>query len=338
MKIKMYGTRGSIPTPSDSEIKTSEFGGNTTCVYLEGDDGSRHIIDAGTGIRKLGQNLLKDGFNGCNGSSANLYITHTHWDHIQGLPFFAPAFIKRNNITVYGEAKVDFVEHKAKSHDRKNLKINNDLERVVANHSEFPNQDATLLMCINGHGVKEVLKDQQEFRNFPVPIDALVAMDYIDFMPGTGPIYEAGRLKVETKRVAHPGGCISYKFTETKEDGRKAVFVFNSDYEPTEDDMPGLVGWWKDADLVIADGQYEPADVKDSANPFMQGWGHSDFKTNLRIAGEAGVKHLMQSHHEPKMDDDYHKKLEKEIAAFTANSYPSIKSNCLCREGDIYRI
>jgi len=87
MKIGLAGTRGSIPTPSGKtlfgEVQTSKYGGNTTCVYVVGDDGSHHIIDAGSGIRDLGVHLTKDfGFNGQHGKELNLYFTHTHWDHI----------------------------------------------------------------------------------------------------------------------------------------------------------------------------------------------------------------------------------------------------------------
>ena len=108
MKIHIYGARGSLPTPSGStpfgeKIITEKYGGNTTCIYIQADDGTEHIIDAGTGIRALGLDLLKKkGFDGTNNKKLNLYITHTHWDHIQGLPFFTPAYIKGNKIAIYG--------------------------------------------------------------------------------------------------------------------------------------------------------------------------------------------------------------------------------------------
>jgi phosphoribosyl 1,2-cyclic phosphodiesterase len=94
MLIRFYGTRGSIPVSSASTIK---YGGNTTCVYIETKDGKPIIIDAGSGIRDLGIYLLQN-----NKNDIYLIFTHYHWDHIQGFPFFAPAYSKNSLITIYG--------------------------------------------------------------------------------------------------------------------------------------------------------------------------------------------------------------------------------------------
>lgn len=86
MKMKFYGTRGSMPVCDKDFL---EFGGNTTCIKITRDNGSVAIIDAGTGIRDLGKDIIKDGYN-----QEELFIgfTHFHWDHIQGFPFFIPAY------------------------------------------------------------------------------------------------------------------------------------------------------------------------------------------------------------------------------------------------------
>ena len=84
-KVKFWGVRGSIATPSPRHIA---FGGNTSCVEVSM-GGERVILDAGTGIRNLGHYLLKKG-----GRGAHLLLSHTHWDHINGFPFFSPAFRK----------------------------------------------------------------------------------------------------------------------------------------------------------------------------------------------------------------------------------------------------
>jgi len=86
MKIKFYGTRGSIPI---SDSKFLEFGGNTTCMKITRDNGRVSILDAGTGIRKLGIELSQQGFDQ---KELFLAFSHFHWDHIQGFPFFAPAY------------------------------------------------------------------------------------------------------------------------------------------------------------------------------------------------------------------------------------------------------
>jgi phosphoribosyl 1,2-cyclic phosphodiesterase len=93
MHVRVRGARGSIPTPGS---KTAEFGGNTSCVQVTGDDGTELILDAGSGIRELGADLF--------GRSRRLHIllTHLHLDHIQGLLFFAPLFDPDAEITVWG--------------------------------------------------------------------------------------------------------------------------------------------------------------------------------------------------------------------------------------------
>jgi phosphoribosyl 1,2-cyclic phosphodiesterase len=93
-RIKFWGTRGSIATPSHDTVV---YGGNTSCVELYMPDREElFILDAGTGLRELGNRKLNDrrDWNGY------IFITHTHWDHIQGLPFFMPAYIPGNNFTI----------------------------------------------------------------------------------------------------------------------------------------------------------------------------------------------------------------------------------------------
>lgn len=95
MKLRFWGTRGSIPSPG---INTIKFGGNTTCVELILDDKSVVVFDAGTGIRKLGNSIIQNGLNGV----IHLFLTHSHWDHIQGFPFFLPAYNERVKIKIFG--------------------------------------------------------------------------------------------------------------------------------------------------------------------------------------------------------------------------------------------
>ena len=92
MKITFYGVRGSIPSPGPSTVK---YGGNTSCVLVELSNNQRLIFDAGTGIRNLGQKLFQDN------DSINILLSHGHWDHIQGYPFFAPIYQPDRQINVF---------------------------------------------------------------------------------------------------------------------------------------------------------------------------------------------------------------------------------------------
>lgn len=98
MKIRFWGVRGSIPAPGPETIR---YGGNTACVSVHGRSGGLVIIDMGTGLMHLGHALLAGPFGQGTGSAAIL-LSHTHWDHIQGLGFFAPVFVAGNAFTVHG--------------------------------------------------------------------------------------------------------------------------------------------------------------------------------------------------------------------------------------------
>ncbi len=125
MRVRFYGVRGSIATAGED---TRRYGGNTSCVAIEAGD-EVLIFDAGTGIRKLGCDL------GPTGVRASLFFSHLHWDHIQGFPFFTPAFVPGNALDIYGVRCSD--------------------ERSA--------------------GVLEVLRDQMKPPTFPVPIDVMRA-------------------------------------------------------------------------------------------------------------------------------------------------------------------
>jgi phosphoribosyl 1,2-cyclic phosphodiesterase len=95
MRVKFWGTRGSIPVPGRNTIK---YGGNTPCVEVITNSRSIIILDAGSGIRELGYKL-KNSFD----KNIKILISHYHWDHIQGLPFFLPFYNQQYNVTLYGE-------------------------------------------------------------------------------------------------------------------------------------------------------------------------------------------------------------------------------------------
>jgi phosphoribosyl 1,2-cyclic phosphodiesterase len=110
---KFWGVRGSVPTPGPH---TAEIGGNTSCVEMRC-GGARLVFDGGTGLRALGKHIV-----GESPLTLHLFFSHVHWDHIQGFPFFAPAFVPGNTIHLYGAANV-----------------NGTIEAAMAGQMEFPN-------------------------------------------------------------------------------------------------------------------------------------------------------------------------------------------------------
>lgn len=95
MIVTFWGTRGTIPVPGPDTVR---YGGNTACVSIETEQGALLIFDAGTGIRNLGKRLLAD----ANRKEATLFLSHSHWDHIQGFPLFSPAYDPAFSLTVLG--------------------------------------------------------------------------------------------------------------------------------------------------------------------------------------------------------------------------------------------
>ncbi|MDY6782855.1 MAG: MBL fold metallo-hydrolase [Cyanobacteriota bacterium] len=108
-KVKFWGVRGSIPCPG---AETVRYGGNTPCIEMQV-GGKRLIFDGGTGLRVLGQSLLSQ-----MPIEGHIFFTHTHWDHIQGFPFFTPAFVKGNLFHIYGTVAPNGSTIKQRHHDQ----------------------------------------------------------------------------------------------------------------------------------------------------------------------------------------------------------------------------
>jgi phosphoribosyl 1,2-cyclic phosphodiesterase len=98
MRVRFWGTRGSIPKPGPGTVR---YGGNTACVEVRSDSGTLVVIDCGTGAHDLGQTLLAEAKAGARPLRGHVLISHTHWDHIQGIPFFAPLFVPGAEWDVY---------------------------------------------------------------------------------------------------------------------------------------------------------------------------------------------------------------------------------------------
>lgn len=103
LNVRIWGTRGSIPSPG---AKTVRYGGNTPCLEVRTPTGWLVILDAGTGIRELGNHLLAQAGDGGT-VRGDIFLTHAHWDHIQGIPFFAPIFGRGNHFTIHGSRSLE---------------------------------------------------------------------------------------------------------------------------------------------------------------------------------------------------------------------------------------
>ncbi len=279
MKIRFWGTRGSIPTPGKDTVK---YGGNTPCVEIRLDDNNLIILDAGTGIRNLGEKLIELG----DSINAYILISHPHWDHIQGFPFFKPAFISGNQITVV-------------SYESENLSISKMIEDQM-NKIYFPILLNELKATINFKSVKE-----EKFKVFDAEVETIFlnhptyAIGYKIMHNGHSVVYISDnepfdRYIAQTMSNVEP--MIIEKFLSSKKDPNQRLFYF----------VDG-------ADILIYDTTYTPDDYIDHV-----GWGHSHYLFTLQMAYEGKAKHLILFHYDPsytdtKIDEIYEKCI-KEIS------------------------
>ncbi len=279
MKLKFWGVRGSIPTPGKHTVR---YGGNTPCLELRLDDDSLVIFDAGTGIRNFGDDLIN------NGESVNGYllISHPHWDHIQGFPFFKPAFISGNELTIYGTERPE-----------KSLSeiISEQMNRIY-----FPVQLHELKAKLNFMPIKE--EGEIKIR------DCVVKTLYVNH-PGFTIGY----------RLEYNGKTLVYISDNEPYDREVAASLSN--FEPAVkakfeskkgDPNQRVFDFCEGADVLLHDATYTPEEYIDRV-----GWGHSHYLFTLRVAAEANVKRLYLFHHEPNHSDDkvddILKKCKKEV-------------------------
>jgi phosphoribosyl 1,2-cyclic phosphodiesterase len=293
MKIKFWGVRGSIASPGP---KTVRYGGNTTCIEIRTDNNELIVLDAGTGIFPLSQTLLAE-----LPITANVLITHSHWDHIQGLPFFVPNFIPGNTLRLHGG--FDPISGSG-------------IEQVMAvqlQYSYFPVREAEMKARI------EYVTLQP---NQTIQIGTARVTPYIL----NHPVIDFGyRIECNGKSVFFTGDHEPpYNIYEPTDEAFKDYQSFID--EKNEEIAKALEG----VDVLIADCSYT-----DTEYPSKKGWGHGTFTSSILSAHAAKARVLFCTHHEPTRSDDA---LEAAFAqALQKNSlFTSDLDIRLAREGDSY--
>ena len=293
MKVKFWGVRGSIACPGP---KTVRYGGNTTCIEIRTDNNELIILDAGTGIFQLSQVLLAE-----MPVTANVLITHSHWDHIQGLPLFIPNFIPGNTLRLHGG--FDPVSGKG-------------IEQVIdvqLQYSFFPVREAEMKARIEY--VTLMPNETIQIGSAKVT-PCLLNHPVIDF---------GYRVECDGKSVFFTGDHEPpYNIYQPGEEGFDEYQVFVD--EKTQSILDAI----RDVDVFIADSSYTDAEYANK-----KGWGHGTFSTSMATAKAAGAKVLFCTHHEPTRNDDA---LETVFAAaLEANSVHTRGLDVrLAREGDVY--
>jgi len=269
--VRFWGTRGSYPTPGPHTIR---YGGNTTCVELQVGR-QTVVIDAGTGIINLGNDLLRRSHEqGNKPIVATILLTHMHHDHTQGFPYFVPAYVGTSKLHILGPRTFD-----------------QEIEEIL-NHAVLPpsfpvslHEMSSVKVIRSLQGTEMVVIDQEQ-GNLHI---YNIFHDHIDCTP------DIICVRIH-KSYAHPkSGVYIYR---VEWNGKSVVFA--SDTEGYVDTDRRLVEFARDTDLIIHDAQY----TEEEYALKKQGWGHSTPQMACDVARMANAKRLVLFHHEPLNDDD----------------------------------
>ncbi|HTR46662.1 MAG TPA: MBL fold metallo-hydrolase [Verrucomicrobiae bacterium] len=214
-KLVFWGVRGSTPTVDRDSWR---YGGNTACLELTTPNGTRFILDCGTGLRILGNHLHAlnsrwSKWRGDGGIEAHVLVTHYHWDHIQGIPFFHPFFEAQNRFHFY-------------SFQSKYLGRNS---------------------------LRQVLEAQLAKPYFPVDVDTMAAARFFREVEG-GEQWEIEGTQIKTAWLNHPQGCLGYRLDTAV--GSVVYATDNEPGAPDCDN--NLRQLAQGADVLIYDAQYSP--------------------------------------------------------------------------------
>ncbi len=293
MKIKFWGVRGSIASPGPNTVR---YGGNTTCIEIRTDNNELIILDAGTGIFPLSQTLLCE-----MPLTANVLITHSHWDHIQGLPFFAPNFISGNLLRLHGA--FDPVSGKG-------------VEQVMSvqlQHSYFP-------------VLEEKMKARIEYVTLAPEQSVRIGSATVTPYLLNHPVVNFGyRIEADGKSIFFTGDHEPPQNIYEPDQAGHAEYQALID-EKSDSILRAMAG----VDVLIADCSYTEQEYA-----ARKGWGHGTFNTSIQYAINAKVKLLFCTHHEPTRSDDALDAVFQQV--LTGNQHKAGGPDYrLAREGETY--
>ena len=264
-RLRFWGTRGSVPSPGPMTVR---YGGNTPCVEVRTDANALVILDAGTGIRELGRALVA-GANG-DGIAADIFLTHAHWDHIQGLPFFLPAYNEKNALRLLG-----YEGARA------------GLATILASQLETSVFPVSLRDMPSAIEIEE-LRDM-EFKIGKVQVEARFVNH-----PG---ICVGYRLNTTNGAIAYlpdnePYDVLKSSLAKPDKAEREKAQAYAAAARAK------LVDFLRGVDVLIIDSQYTDEEYEEKV-----GWGHGSLSSVVSLALDADTRKLFLFHHDPSRDD-----------------------------------
>jgi phosphoribosyl 1,2-cyclic phosphodiesterase len=287
LSVRFWGVRGSIPCPGSSTVV---YGGNTSCLEIRA-GGRLVIIDFGTGIKPLGDWLMAGDFKK-GPIDTDIFISHTHWDHIMGFPMFSPVFIPTTKLRIRGPVSFE----------------DDTLESIIGTQLSYrywPVRLSELAAKIEYEQIRETeldlgggLRVITKFLNHPISC--------------LGYRFEYGGKSIVTAYDHEPFYNL-FPVNPADPDYNEDAAVEGEAAAREENEK--IQRFFKDADILIHDAQYTAGEYT-----LHTGWGHSSYEHAVGAASMAGVKKLIFFHHDPNRTDARLEELEKEFVARAAES------------------